>query len=78
MLLVGIDWAERHHDVCVMAADGQVVAAERISDGVTGVARLHELIGAYADAPAEVAVGIESDRGLLVGALWRSATRCMR
>ena len=26
MLLVGIDWAERHHDVCLMAADGQVLA----------------------------------------------------
>ena len=69
MLLVGIDWAERHHDVCLMAADGQVLAAERIGDGVAGVARLHELIATYADAPAEVAVGIETDRGLLVGAL---------
>jgi len=27
VLLVGIDWAERHHDVCVMAADGGVLAA---------------------------------------------------
>ena len=61
MLLVGIDWAERHHDVCVMAADGRVLARERIADGVAGVARLHE--------PAEVVVGIETDRGLLVGIL---------
>ena len=69
MLLVGIDWAERHHDVCVMAADGSVLACERITDGVAGVARLHELIARHADAPAEVVVGIETDRGLLVGAL---------
>jgi transposase len=68
VLLVGIDWAERHHDVCLMAADGQVLAAERIADGVAGVARLHELIALHADAPAEVAVGIETDRGLLVAA----------
>ena len=33
MLLVGIDWAERHHDVCVMATDGSVLARERITDG---------------------------------------------
>jgi hypothetical protein len=33
------------------------------------VARLHELIAAYASDPAEVVVGIETDRGLLVGAL---------
>jgi Transposase len=69
VLLVGIDWAERHHDVCVMAGDGQVLAAERIVDGVAGVARPHELIAMHASDPGEVAVGIETDRGLLVGAL---------
>ncbi len=69
MLLVGIDWAERPHDVCVMAADGRVVASERIADGVVGVARLHELIAVHASEPAEAVVGIETDRGLLVGAL---------
>ena len=67
--MVGIDWAERHHDVCVMAADGSVLARERIADGVAGVARLHELIASWAEEPAEVVVGIETDRGLLVGAL---------
>src|SRR5215207_1270000 len=66
---VGIDWAERHHDVCVMAADGGVLVRERIPDGVAGVARLHELIAGHASDPAEVVIGIETDRGLLVGAL---------
>jgi transposase len=69
VLLVGIDCAERHHDVCVMAPDGQVLACERITDGVAGVARLHELIARHASDPAQVVVGIETDRGLLVGAL---------
>ena len=69
MLLVGIDWAERHHDVCVMATDGSVLARERITDGMAGVARLHELIASLVEEPAEVVVGIETDRGLLVGAL---------
>ena len=55
--------------MCVMAADGGVVARERITDGVAGVARLHELIASWAEEPAEVVVGIETDRGLLVGAL---------
>jgi hypothetical protein len=36
VLLVGIDWAKRHHDVCVMAADGTVLARERIADGWPG------------------------------------------
>ena len=52
-----------------MAADGQVLARERIADGVAGVARLHELIGGHTSDPAEVVVGIETDRGLLAGAL---------
>jgi transposase len=69
VLLVGIDWAERHHDVCLMAIDGQVLAAERVADGVAGLARLHELIAGHASDPAEVVVGMETDRGLLVGAL---------
>jgi hypothetical protein len=69
VLLVGIDWAERHHDVCLMAVDGQVLAAERVADGVAGLARLHELIARHASEPAEVVVGMETDRGLLVGAL---------
>jgi transposase/transposase IS116/IS110/IS902 family protein len=69
VLLVGIDWAERHHDVCLMAAEGSVLTRERIADGVAGVGRLHQLIAGHASYPAEVVVGIETDRGLLVGAL---------
>jgi hypothetical protein len=78
VLLVGIDWAERHHDVCVMATDGRVLARERIADGVAGVARLHELIADHASEPTEVVVGIETDRGLLVGRWSRPATRWWR
>lgn len=67
MLLVGIDWTERHHDVCVMATEGDVLARERIPDGVAGVARLHELIAGHASDLAEVVVGIETDRGCWSG-----------
>jgi Transposase len=69
VLLVGVDWAERHHDVCLMATDGKVLARERITDGVVGVARLHEFIAGYASDPGEVVVGTETDPGGLVGAL---------
>jgi hypothetical protein len=78
VLLVGIDWAERHHDVCLMAADGRVLARERIADGVAGVARLHELIAPWADEPAEVVVGIETDRACWSEHWSRSATRWSR
>jgi len=69
VIFVGIDWAEAHHDVCVLDEQGEVLAKGRIPDGVEGLARLHAMVADHAEEPAEVVVGIEIERGLLVGAL---------
>jgi transposase len=69
MIFVGIDWAEAHHDVCVLDSDGDVLATRRIAEGLEGVARLHALLGEHADEADDVVIGIETDRGLLVTAL---------
>ena len=69
MIFVGVDWAEAHHDLCIVDEAGEVKAKARVPDGIQGVARIHALIGECADDPGEVVVGIEIDRGLLVGAL---------
>ncbi len=69
MVHVGIDWAERHHDVCIIDDDGIVLDRFRISNDLAGVALLHEHIGEHTDKADEVIVGIETDRGLLVHAL---------
>jgi transposase len=69
MLFVGVDWGERHYDVCLLDQDGQLLAARRVPDGLAGVGELHTLVAAHAEDPAQVAVGIETDRGLLVAAL---------
>jgi transposase len=69
VIFAGIDWSEHHHDVCVMDAEGKQLASIRIPDGLEGVVRLHEVLADHADEPNEVVVGIETDRGLLVGAL---------
>jgi transposase len=71
-LFVGDDWAEDHHDVELMDAAGRVLAKRRLSEGVAGMARLHELVGRQLgdDAEgAEVVIGIETDRGPWVAAL---------
>jgi transposase len=71
-LFVGDDWAQDHHDVEVMDASGRVLATARLPEGVAGMARLHELAGRYLGenaGEAEVAVGIETDRGPWVAAL---------
>ena len=69
MIFVGIDWGERNHDVCVIAPEGQVLAKGRVADGLEGFAHIQELIGRHAADAAEVIVGVETDRGLLVEGL---------
>jgi hypothetical protein len=34
MLFLGIDWGERHHDLCQLDQDGMVLEARRIADGL--------------------------------------------
>ena len=69
MVFVGIDWAEAHHDICVVDEEGHVLAKRRVPDGLEGVGKLHALVAEHAEDPAQVVVGIETDRGLLVGSL---------
>ena len=69
MIFVGDDWAEDHHDVYLMDETGTRLAARRLPEGMAGIRALHELIAAHCDDPAQVVVGIETDRGLWVTAL---------
>ncbi len=69
MIFVGVDWAEAHHDVHVQNEEGKRLGGGRLPEGVDGIARFHELVGAHAGQPGEVVIGIETDRGLFVAAL---------
>jgi hypothetical protein len=69
MIFVGDDWAEDHHDIHVMDSDGKRLAARRLPEGLAGIGGFHDVMASYAQAPAEVVVGIETDRGLWVSAL---------
>jgi hypothetical protein len=69
VIFVGVDWAESHHDICVLNEAGGVLARKRIPDTLVGVRELHELLGRHVEEPDEVIVGIEKDRGLIVTAL---------
>ncbi len=48
---------------------GTVLAKRRIAEGLEGVAQLHALLADHAAEPNQVVIGLETDRGLLVGAL---------
>jgi hypothetical protein len=49
VLYVGDDWAEDHHDVEVMDAEGRTLARARLDEGLAGMARLHALVGKFLD-----------------------------
>ena len=69
MIFAGVDWAEAHHDVCVVSENGGVLEQRRVGHSVAGIGELHAVIAAHAGAGEPVAVGIETGRGLVVTAL---------
>jgi transposase len=69
MIFIGDDWAVEHHDVYLMDEAGKRLASRRLPEGLAGVRQLHELISTHAEEPDQVVVGVETDRGLWVGAL---------
>ena len=72
MLFVGDDWAEDHHDVEMQDEAGRRLGRARLEEGIAGIARLHGLIAerlSEDDEPAQVVIGIETDRGPWVQAL---------
>ena len=69
MIFVGDDWAEAHHDVWIMDESGDKLAYRRLPEGIEGIAAFHELVAGHVTDPCDVAVGIETDRGLWVHAL---------
>ena len=69
MIFIGDDWAEDHHDVYLMDEAGRRLASRRLPEGLTGIRGLHELVAAHAQEPEQAVIGIETDRGLWVGAL---------
>ncbi len=68
-VFLGVDWAEDHHDLCLLDPAGAVLATRRISDGLEGVQTLHALVAERIEEPANAVVGIETDHGLLAASL---------
>jgi transposase len=65
----GIDWSDRHHDIALVHHDGNVVAKRRIGTGVDGFAELLAAVAEHSEQSEDVAVAIETDKGVLVAAL---------
>ncbi len=44
MIFVGVDWAEIHHDICILDEAGDIAARKRIPDTLLDVRALHEVL----------------------------------
>jgi transposase len=84
VIFVGDDWAESHHDIEIVDEQGRRLARRRLPEGVEGLAELHALVAdqlgdgedlVEAGDPAQVIVGIETDRGPWVQALLAAGYR---
>jgi len=72
LLFVGDDWAEDHHDVEIQDETGRRLAKARLPEGISGISRLHGLVGKFLPEDGDAAgvkIGIETDRGPWVAAL---------
>lgn len=66
----GIDWAEGHHDLALVDAEGKLLASRRIGDDLAGLNKLCTLLAehSYPDQKP-VPIAIETPRGLFVSSL---------
>jgi transposase len=70
VIFVGIDWSEAEHEVCVLDERGGELEAFRVPEGLQGVHQIHARLSEHTEEPEEVTIGMETDRGLLVAALF--------
>ena len=69
MWYAGIDWADQHHDVVVINEAGQQVGARRVAHSKEGMSALTRFLLALAQTPEQMACILETNQGLLIGAL---------
>ena len=69
MLYAGIDWADDHHDVAVLDADGHLVATTRVAHSPAGLARLVAFLRELSPDLEQLACVVETAQGLLIAAL---------
>jgi len=66
MLLIGIDWADDHHDAAFLDESGQILEEFRFSHNQDGFDLLNTRIATYDFSSDQVLVAIETKHGLLV------------
>lgn len=66
---VGIDWATREHQACLVSGEGKELEQRAFANSADGISALVAWIVGQADDPAKIGVAIETTNGLVVDAL---------
>ena len=74
-ILIGIDWSEDHHHVCIMNAAGAQLSLFEITHTPKGFARLEAEVEKLGLPPSSCPVGLETAHNLLVDFLWARGYR---
>jgi transposase len=69
VMFAGIDWGGHHHQVAVVAGDGEVVVNRRVTHDRSGLDELRVELAAHGNGDRLVPVAIERAEGLLVECL---------
>lgn len=68
-LYVGIDWATREHQVCLVSPEGKELAQKSFGHTSDGLRELIEWLRQHEPDPSKIAAAIETPQGLVVDAL---------
>jgi len=66
MVFVGIDWADREHEVCILDQEGTELARFRVPHNRQGFKDLKQRVLRHAGTPEEAPCFLETSQGLLV------------
>src|SRR5258708_19535784 len=53
VIFLGVDWAEEHHDVCLLDEQGKLLGKARVANSLEGVSRIHALVAHHPAASSE-------------------------
>ena len=67
---IGIDWSEKHHNVCILNEAGACLDRFQVPHSQTGFLRLEERLAMFTKAAGDCLVAIETDHNTLVNFLW--------
>ena len=67
MATCGIDWAQDHHDIAMVDAEGRVVAKRRIPESIAGFAELTAMLADAGDDREGSDPGRDRDSARLAG-----------